>query len=268
MKQRRVILAVGISLTLCASVAAPAEARTLWFADILPGLAEPAADPWACRLHTWFLGAGGGDRLFRLGLGTDVGLAQDQERRWSVEGRAGVFSRFVFNSPSFDLQSADFLAGAAWRQALGAAELETYAFHYSAHRGDSTAFADAAPNVSREQVRILLKWPAAPCRFYFGPRWIVHSDPAWPAGRPGVQAGAEIAWGPWYAGLDLVSRGEFQWDTDLTWIGGFNLSPPAARFAQVVHLFARTGHALSGQGEQGYECLLGVGIMVLDQGPR
>jgi hypothetical protein len=266
---RRAILLAAMSLGLSLGMQASARPETLWLADVKPGAAEPLADPWACRFHTWFLGAENGSPYFRLGLGTAVGLAKSPEAGWSWEGRAGVFSRFNFRSPSFDLQASDFQGGMAWRQAAGPMDLEAYAWHYSAHPGgDSALGAAAAPNISRETFRCLVFWPQLPFRFYLGPRVILRSDPGWMAGKVGLQGGAEAAWGPWFAAMDMNVRGEFHGDTDVTFIAGVNLSPARARFAQAAHLFIRSGHVLAGQGEEGYENLVGLGMMVVDNGPN
>jgi hypothetical protein len=247
-------------------LAAPAAAELRVFEDVRPGVAEPLADAQAVRFSTLFTAAGGGGRLFNLGLGSGVGLLQPADRAWSLEGRAAVFSRFDFRSPSFDFKTADFIGGLAWRGAAPWGEAEVFGYHHSGHLGD-LAGGEAAPNVSREVLRVLGWWRAERFAVYLGPRLILHADPDWQQGKAGVQGGAQWQLGRFSLALDLKLRGEYRGDTDVAFTAGMSLSPPAARFQQVVQVFGRCGRPGPGQLESGYENLAGLGLVLVDQGP-
>jgi urease beta subunit len=239
-----------------------------WFEDTAPGLAEPLADPWAARFITSFQGSPSGARLYRMGLGTGVGFLQPVDQSWSLEGRAGIFSRFDFLSSSFDLQTADFIGGLAWRKVWGPGQLEVYGFHQSAHAGGDFMQEQNFPsvNVSRETLRVLYSYQWAGITAYGGPRGIVHSDPGSQAGKVGIQAGCEFHYQRFTAGLDVQMRGEYGWDTDIRGCAGVSLSPGSARWQQVFQVFASSGHATAGQLEGRFETCIGLGMVVLDQG--
>jgi hypothetical protein len=260
---------IGLVLLAMFLPAAPAVAEVHWFEDALPGAAEPLADPNAARFGTSFLASTAGARLFDLSLGSNVGLVQPGDRSWSLEGRAAVFSRFDFLSPSFDFQTADFIGGLAYRQVWQFGETEVYGFHQSCHLGDDLARSGLPDvNLSREILRILYWHHWEMVSIYAGPRLIVISDPSWMQGKTGAQAGVQWQHGRLNLALDLQLHGEYRGDTDVTCTAGVSLSPPAARWQQIFQVFAHCGHPSPGQFEGGYENLVGCGMVVVDQGPK
>ncbi|NTV52674.1 MAG: hypothetical protein HGA76_06660 [Candidatus Firestonebacteria bacterium] len=255
-------------LLLCLGTALPALGEVHWFEDVLPGVAEPWADPTAARFVADFLGTAGAARMFQLTLGSNVGILQPTDRTWSLEGRAAMFARFDFLSPSFEFQTADFIGGLTWRCQWAGGETEVYGFHHSAHTGDDvTAVGVPVENISREVLRMLTWYRGEAFSAYAGPRILVISDPLWMQGKVGAQAGLQWQAGRVSLALDLLLHGEYRGDTDVTFTAGFNLSPPATRWQQVFQIFAACGHPRPGQLEGGYANSAGCGMVVRDQGP-
>ena len=54
----------------------------------------------------------------------------------TLGGRWGIYSRFQYNSESFDLWASDYRGGVVWGNAFGDSAFETFLYHESSHLGD------------------------------------------------------------------------------------------------------------------------------------
>jgi hypothetical protein len=152
--------------------------------------------------------------------------------QWETGVQGGVFSIFDLDSQSFDLINTDFFVAGFVGYRLGDLSVLGRVFHQSSHLGDELLLRQTRPNrvnLSYQGLDALFSYDLPlGLRAYGGGGYLFDVDPS-NLGRGFVQAGAEFKspWALWegrlrpVAGIDLQSREENNWHTDVSLRAGF-----------------------------------------------
>ena len=193
--------------------------------------------------------------------------------QWEVGIQAGVFAIFDVDTPSKNLQNADYFVGIPLTYRFEGFTALLRIFHQSSHLGDEFLLSNPSVtrvNLSYEEPNLILsqefggwaKW----LRIYGGAGYLVDRDPA--SLRPWtVEWGAEFTSPPirdavrLLAAVDVQNNEDTRWDSDISAVAGVQFENPTLQSSKLQLLLEYyDGHSPNGQFFQQKTQFTGVGF--------
>jgi hypothetical protein len=252
------------------STASPKAKKWRWFSDEGRVFKALRADPREAAFHLGFIQDDNGETFEDVAVGGDLGilhLSVSDGAEMSLTMRGLITARFDVFSNSFDLLNADFLGGPALGYKKGPWSWEAFAYHQSSHLGDEVLEDGGRRRIDygREVVRFLGAYSWESLRLYAGPSYVLHSLPKSSQGCWTMQAGLEYGFSIWdqpcFAGTDIQSRQENDWNLNLTARVGVDLgNPHLTQDRQYLFLELFQGYSNMGQYYDVWERYAMIGI--------
>lgn len=234
-------------------------------------VSAPLADSRATRINSAYIYNQNNNHFFHLALGGDLSLwnviHQDHDKTsWTLNIRAGVFSRFQFDSASFDLINADYRGGLSFQRRKNNLAFELLGYHQSSHLGDETLDVVNTPRIdfSYEAIKAVSAYQYQQLRFYLALEYKLRAAPTKLAGRwtasPGIEWSPTV-WNHWPLrwALHIEAHQEYNWEGHFS----VHLESPLARndLSQRVYLRYYQGYSPMGQFYDKKEKLIWVGFI-------
>ncbi|MGD1098555.1 MAG: DUF1207 domain-containing protein [Bryobacteraceae bacterium] len=195
--------------------------------------------------------------------------------QWEVGIQAGVFAIFDIDTPSKNLQNADYFVGIPLTYRYEGFTALFRFFHQSSHLGDEFLLANpkvTRVNLSYEEPNLILsqefggwaKW----LRIYGGAGYLVDRDPSslkpWTL-ESGLELTSPVAFirdavRP-LAGVDVKNNEDTRWDSDLSAVAGVQFENPSLQSSKLQFLVEYyNGHSPDGQFFQQKTQYTGIGF--------
>jgi hypothetical protein len=166
------VRSLPLAIVLCGHPAAGATMGTRWFDGMSTAMEPPLAKHKTVGIRSNWGYTDLDEAIWDFGMGLDMAIlhTENESRLWTVAGRWSTYSRFQYNSDSFDLWTTDFRGGVVLGYARDRAEAELFIFHESSHLGDEIQERGTRErrDVSKNGARVLVAKRWSHFRLYSG----------------------------------------------------------------------------------------------------